>query len=237
MVDALGSGSSWRKLVEVRVFSWVPSLTGKVTFNMKPKIFLHNGDLPSDVVFQNSIAIDTEAMGLNPHRDRLCLVQISSGNGECHLVKFDGIYDAPHLKKILNDPSILKIFHFARFDVAILQHYLNVQMKNIYCTKIASKIARTFTDKHSLRDLCRELIGVDISKEQQTSDWGTPVLKVEQQEYAATDVLHLHKLKERLDQLLLREGKVNLAQSCFDFIPTCTQLDLMGHDDLNVFRH
>jgi ribonuclease D len=204
---------------------------------MKPKIFLHSGDLPSDVVFQGSIAIDTEAMGLNPHRDRLCLVQISSGNGECHLVKFDGVYDAPRLKKVLNDASILKIFHFARFDVAILQHYLNAQMSNIYCTKIASKLARTFTDKHSLRDLCRDLIGVDVSKEQQTSDWGAPTLKIEQQEYAATDVLHLHKLKDKLDLMLVRENKVDLAQSCFEFIPTCTQLDLMGHDDLNIFKH
>ncbi len=204
---------------------------------MKPKIFLHSGDLPSDVVFENSIAIDTEAMGLNPHRDRLCLVQISSGNGECHLVKFDGVYDAPRLKKLLDDASILKIFHFARFDVAILQHYLNAQLSNIYCTKIASKLARTFTDKHSLRDLCRDLIGVDVSKEQQTSDWGASTLKIEQQEYAATDVLHLHKLKDKLDLMLLRENKVDLAQSCFDFIPTCTQLDLMGHDDLNIFKH
>ena len=204
---------------------------------MKPKIYLHKADLPDHVVLEESIAIDTEAMGLNPIRDRLCLVQLSTGDGVCHLVQFDRSYEAPNLKKLLADPKILKIFHYARFDVAILSHYLQITINNIYCTKIASKLARTFTDKHSLRELCRDLIGVDISKEQQTSDWGSPVLKAEQQEYAATDVLHLHKLRNKLNQLLEREGKVDLAQACFRFLPTCTTLDLLGYDDLSIFKH
>lgn len=204
---------------------------------MKPKIHLHKGDLPDHLVFQESVAIDTEAMGLHPARDRLCLIQLSKGDGECHLVQFDRSYEAPNLKSLLTDPQVLKIFHYARFDVAILSYYLKINIDNIYCTKIASKLSRTFTDKHSLRDLCRDLLSIDISKEQQTSDWGAPTLKIEQQEYAATDVLYLHNLKDKLDQLLKREGRTTLATECFKFLPTCTALDLLGYEDLGIFRH
>lgn len=204
---------------------------------MKPKIHLYKGDLPDHLEFQKSVAIDTEAMGLRPARDRLCLVQLSTGDGVCHLVQFDRSYEAPNLKKLLTNPQILKIFHYARFDVAILSYYLGINIDNIYCTKIASKLSRTFTDRHSLRDLCRDLLNVDISKEQQTSDWGASTLKTEQQEYAATDVLYLHNLKEKLDLLLEREMRTEIATQCFKFLPTCTTLDLLGYEDLGIFRH
>ena len=206
---------------------------------MSFQICHHYRDLPDDVQFQNSVAIDTETMGLHLHRDRLCLVQLSQGDGVCHLVQLnqDRLYEAPNLKKVLTNPDVLKIFHFARFDVAALYQYLKVLTQPIYCTKIASKLVRTFTDRHGLRDLCKDLLLLDISKEQQTSDWGQETLNSEQLKYAATDVLHLHKLKEILDQKLERENRKKFAQACFDFLPTCAQLDLMTNNTLNVFEH
>ncbi len=206
---------------------------------MSPIIHLHQGDLPEAIHFRGSVAVDTETMGLNPHRDRLCLVQLSAGDGVCHLVQLNQsrTYDCPNLKKVLSDLEILKIFHFARFDVAVLQHFLKIRVKPIYCTKIASKLVRTFGDRHGLRDLCKELIGVDISKDQQSSDWGARDLSPEQRHYAATDVLYLHKLKEVLDEKLIRENRMDVAQGCFDFIPTCADLDLLGYDQLSVLEH
>lgn len=206
---------------------------------MKPTIKLYQGDLPADVQFDGSVAIDTETMGLNHNRDRLCLVQLSGGDGVAHLVQLNTSkeYNAPNLCKILSDPKIIKIFHFARFDVAALKHSLGVVTAPVYCTKIASKLTRTYTERHSLKDLCRDLLSIDISKEQQTSDWGNPTLKPEQMEYAAGDVLYLHQLKVKLDALLLREGRTELANECFQFLPTCTSLDLLGYEDFYVFQH
>jgi ribonuclease D len=203
------------------------------------KIHLHHGDLPETVQFTDSVAVDTEAMGLNPHRDRLCLVQLSAGDGICHLVQVNTEHKihAPRLTQLLVNPDILKIFHFARFDLAILQHTLQVTIGPVYCTKVASKLSRTFLDRHSLRDLCREMLGIDISKEQQGSDWGNPHLTEEQLKYAATDVLYLHRLKEKLDSLLAREGRLELAQGIFNFLPTCAKLDLLGYMDLNILDH
>ncbi len=199
---------------------------------------LHIGDLPAGVGFGGSVAIDTETMGLNPHRDRLCLVQLSGGDGNCHLVQFRvGQYDAPNLKKLLSDANVLKIFHFARFDVAVLKHYLGVDAQPLYCTKIASKLVRTFTDRHGLKDLCKELVGVDLSKQQQTSDWGAAQLTPEQITYAASDVLHLHALKKRLDEMLAREGRSDLAQACFRFLPARAALDLLGWPEIDIFSH
>lgn len=205
-----------------------------------PEIHFHQHDLPTSLPINDSVAIDTEAMGLNPHRDRLCLVQLSTGNGVCHLVKIAAQQQqnsAPNLTRLLTDSHILKIFHFARFDVGILQHTFNITIPSIYCTKIASKLVRTFIDRHGLRDLCRDLLGIEISKEQQTSDWGKSDYTLEQQQYAATDVLYLHQLKAKLDGMLVREGRQELAQALFDFIPTCAKLDIMGYDDLNVLKH
>ena len=206
---------------------------------MSFQICHHTRDLPDDVRFHTSVAVDTETMGLQLHRDRLCLVQLSQGDGICHVVQLnqDRFYDAPNLKKLLVDPHVTKIFHFARFDVAALYQYLHVLTEPIYCTKIASKLVRTFTDRHGLRDLCKDLLSVDISKEQQLSDWGQTNLSSEQLHYAATDVLHLHKLKEILDQRLTREHRQDIAQACFDFIPTCAKLDLMIDQTLNIFEH
>lgn len=199
----------------------------------------HYGDLPSSVKFQRSVAIDTEAMGLNLHRDRLCAIQLSQGDGICHVVQLshEKTYKAPNLVKLLKDPSLLKIFHFARFDVALLSYSFNIEIESIYCTKIASKLVRTFTDRHGLKDLCKELLGVDISKEAQTSDWGAPRFTPEQLRYAATDVLYLHRIKELLDEMLEREGKSELARACCRFIPLCAQLDLTGYQNLSVFEH
>ena len=204
-----------------------------------PTIYLHHNDLPVDVNFSQTVAIDTEAMGLNPHRDRLCLVQLSAGDGDCHLVKFDvqRKIDAPHLKRLLSDTGLLKIFHFARFDVALLQHTFGITMSSIYCTKIASKLVRTFIERHGLKDLCRDLLGVDISKTQQSSDWGQTDYTSDQQLYAATDVLYLHKLKNKLDIMLEREHRMAMVQQLFHFIPTCAQLDVLGFTDLNVLQH
>jgi ribonuclease D len=203
-----------------------------------PKIKLHANDLPAGLSFPSGIAIDTETLGLKPHRDRLCVVQLSGGDGTAHLVKFDGKnYDAPRLKALLSDPKILKIFHFARFDIAVLDHYLGVRTSPIYCTKIASKLVRTYTDKHGLKDLVKELLNVDLSKEQQSSDWGAPELTERQLAYAANDVAYLHRLKESLDHMLAREGRTALAQACFDFLPARAALDLAGWDEVDIFAH
>lgn len=198
-------------------------------------IFLHKDDLPEGILgTASSIAIDTETTGLIARRDRLCLVQLSDGLGDVHLVQFLGRnhgYDCPNLKKILTNNAVLKIFHFARFDVMMLGKYLNIELNNIYCTKIASKLTRTFTDRHGLRDLAKDLLSIEISKQQQTSDWGATNLSEAQQNYAAGDVLYLHQLKNVLDTLLTREDRTALAQSCFDFLPTRAKLDLLGWDD------
>lgn len=199
---------------------------------------LHRGDLPEGLLFGDSVAIDTEAMGLNPHRDRLCLVQLSRGDGDAHLVQLAaGCYDAPNLKRLLADPAVAKLFHFARFDIAILYHYLGVMPEPLYCTKIASRLVRTFTDRHGLRDLCKDLLGVELKKEQQSSDWGAASLTEEQLRYAASDVLHLHALRARLDVMLARERRTELARSCFDFLPARALLDLEGWAEQDIFAH
>ena len=199
---------------------------------------LHRGDLPEGLLLGDSVAIDTEAMGLNPHRDRLCLVQLSRGDGDAHLVQFAaGCYDAPNLKRLLVDPGMMKLFHFARFDIAMLYHYLGVMARPLYCTKIASRLVRTFTDRHGLRDLCKDLLGVDLKKEQQSSDWGAASLTEEQLRYAASDVRYLHALRTRLDEMLAREGRTGLARSCFDFLPARALLDLEGWPEQDIFAH
>ena len=199
---------------------------------------LHDGDLPDGLDLGDVIAIDTETMGLNPVRDRLCLVQLSAGDGTVHLVQLRrGVYDAPNLSALLTDPARLKLFHFARFDIAALQAYLGVVTAPVYCTKIASRLVRTFTDRHGLKDLCRDLLGVELSKQQQSSDWGSDQLTPEQLRYAASDVLYLHALKAKLDAMLQREGRVALAQACFDFLPARAALDLGGWADLDIFAH
>lgn len=199
---------------------------------------LHKGDLPDGLNLGDLVAIDSETLGLNPHRDRLCLVQLSAGDGDCHLVQFAaGQYDAPNLRRLLSDPTCTKLFHFARFDVAMMQRYLKVDCAPVYCTKIASKLTRTYTDRHGLKDLCRELLGVDLSKVQQSSDWGADTLTAEQLDYAASDVLYLHRLKERLDAMLQREDRVGLAQACFEFLPTRAALDLAGWPEEDIFAH
>ena len=190
------------------------------------------------MTFDGDIAVDTEAMGLNNHRDRLCLVQLSDGKGDEHLVQFrPSQFAAPNLCKLLTDPTRVKLFHFARFDVAILLKYLGVVTAPIYCTKIASRMTRTFTDRHGFKDLCRDLIQVDVSKQQQSSDWGQEVLTPEQQEYAASDVRHLHRLREKLDVMLARGGRTHLAKACFDFLPARAELDLVGWPEIDIFAH
>jgi ribonuclease D len=199
---------------------------------------LHRGDLPDLTRYSGSVAIDTETMGLNPHRDRLCVVQLSSGDGSADVVQIPkGHTDAPHLKALLADPNITKIFHFARFDVAVLFHTFGVMPQPIYCTKIASRLSRTYTDRHGLKDLVREILNVDMSKQQQSSDWGSPGLSEAQLAYAASDVLHLHALRERLDAMLAREGRSAYAQACFDFLPTRARLDLEGFEAEDIFAH
>jgi ribonuclease D len=199
---------------------------------------LHHGDLPAGIDFGEAVAIDTEAMGLNPHRDRLCLIQLSAGDGDAHLVQFaPGAYDAPRLRRLLADPCVTKLFHFARFDLAMIYHYLGVMALPVYCTKIASRLARTFTDRHGLRDLCKDLVGVDLSKQQQSSDWGAASLTEEQLRYAASDVLHLHALRERLDAMLIREGRDQLARASFEFLPHRVLLDLGGWAEQDIFAH
>ena len=201
-------------------------------------ITLHKGDLNKNVKFTGAVAIDTETMGLNPHRDRLCLVQLSSGDGNAHLVQIAaGQTDAPNLIKLLEDKNVIKIFHFARFDVAVLKKYLNANVTPSYCTKIASKLVRTYTDKHGLKDLVRELLNIDISKQQQSSNWGADDLSKAQLEYAASDVYHLHKLMEKLNVMLKTNGRGELAQKCFDFLPIRCELDLKGWESTDIFAH
>ncbi len=203
-----------------------------------PKITLHNGDLPAGLDFGASVAIDTETLGLKPHRDRLCVVQLSTGDGSAHLVQFDGTdYTAPNLKALLAAPEVLKIFHYARFDVAVLAKYLGVAVAPLYCTKIASKLVRTYTDRHGLKDLVSELLGVELSKQQQSSDWAANKLSDQQKAYAASDVLHLHALKDRLDQMLVRDGRQHLAEAAFRFLPIRAAMDLAGFEDMDIFSH
>jgi len=204
---------------------------------------LHRGDLPAGVALGDCVAIDTETMGLAFERDRLCLVQLSAGDGVCHLVQFahpgrvPDAYAAPRLKALLADPAVLKLFHFARFDLAMLRRHLGVMAQPVYCTKIAARLVRTFTDRHGLKDLCKELLGVELSKQQQTSDWGAAELSREQLDYAAADVAHLHALKRKLDELLLREDRLALAEGCFRFLPHRAALDLAGWGEVDIFEH
>lgn len=201
-------------------------------------ISLHRGDLPADLSFGPVVAIDTETMGLNPHRDRLCLVQLSAGDGNAHLVQMPlGPIEAPRLAALIADPKVLKLFHFGRFDIAVLEHALGVRCEPVYCTKIAAKLTRTFTDKFGLKDLCKELLAVDLSKQQQTSDWGAEKLSDEQMAYAASDVLYLHALKAKLDGLLKREGREDLARAAFQFLPSRARLDIAGWPEIDIFAH
>ncbi len=206
-------------------------------------IHLHRHDLPDGLSLGPVVAVDTETMGLNPHRDRLCLVQMSSGDGHAHLVQLipqslgGRGYDAPNLRAMMGDPGVVKLMHFARFDVAVLQNALGITVAPVRCTKIAAKLVRTFTDRHGLKDLCKELVGVDLSKQQQTSDWGAVELTSEQLAYAASDVLHLHALWARLEALLIREGRLELAQACYEFLPARCRLDLLGYEDPDLFAH
>jgi ribonuclease D len=201
-------------------------------------LHLHRGDLPDGVSFGASVAIDTETMGLNPGRDRLCLVQLSAGDGVCHLVQVaQGQTTAPNLIRLLTDPAVLKIFHFARFDLAILRHSLGVMTAPVYCTKIASRLTRTFTDRHGLKDLAKDLVNIELSKQQQSSDWGASELTQEQLKYAASDVLYLHRIKAKLDEMLRREGRTHLAQACFEFLSTRVELDLLGWGVEDIFAH
>jgi ribonuclease D len=201
-------------------------------------IRLHKGDLPADFEPGPSLAIDTETLGLNPHRDRLCVVQVSRGDGSADVVQIArGSAPAPVLSRILADPAVTKIFHFARFDVAVLRHRFGVVTNPVYCTKIASRLVRTYTDRHGLKDISRELLGVDMSKQQQSSDWAAEELTKEQVAYAASDVLHLHDLKARLDMMLAREGRLELAQACFRFLPARAELDLLGWPEADIFAH
>lgn len=201
-------------------------------------IQLHQGDIPSNIRFTGSVAVDTETLGLNPLRDRLCVVQLSAGDGDCHIVQLDqGAYDAANLKALFADRGCTKLFHFARFDLAVLRHYLGVDCGPVYCTKIASNLTRTYTDKHGLKDLCAELLGVEINKQQQQSDWGAETLTEAQLAYAANDVLYLHRLKEVLDRRLVREERTAIAKACFEFLPAQAELDLIGWADKNIFAH
>ena len=201
------------------------------------KIKYYENDLPNNLHLGNIVAIDTETMGLNPARDRLCLVQLSSGNGICHLIKIIDLRKKPkNLLNLLNNSKVQKIFHFARFDVAVLKHTYKINIKNIFCTKIASKLARTYTDKHGYKDLCRELLNETISKVEQSSDWGGELSK-EQKQYAATDVVYLHKIKSKLDSMLERENRAGIANVCFEFISHQTDLDLLGWGDVDIFKH
>ena len=198
---------------------------------------LYKNDLDDGIIFKGNVAIDTEAMGLDPARDRLCLIQIFDGETDCHMVQFENSNsDSPNLIKLLNDEKIEKIFHYARFDMAALKHALKIDVKNVYCTKIASKIARTYTNNHGLKDLCKELLGVEISKKQQSSDWGNSNLSKEQIAYAANDVIYLHQIKDRLDEMLIRENRQLLVDACLSFLPTRVDLDLRGWEN-DIFSH
>ena len=201
-------------------------------------IFFHKDDLAEGVKFQNSVAVDSETLGLRPERDPLCLVQLSSGDGTAHLVQLNREnYNAPNLKRVLSDKKCQKIFHFARFDVAVLKKYLNIDCEPVYCTKIVSKLVRTYTDKHGLKDLCKELINIDLSKQQQSSNWGARELTEDQKLYAASDVLYLHQIKDILDQELLKLNRRDIADQCFSFIKTRVDLDLKGWPDIEIFSH
>ena len=206
-------------------------------------IELHKGDLPAGITFGRSVAVDTETLGLNPHRDRLCLVQLSAGDGTAHLVQIaapgvkGGLIEAPRLKALMADSSVLKIFHYARFDMAVMQRYLGVMPDPVYCTKIVSKLVRTYTDRHGLKDLAAELAGIELSKQQQSSDWGASTLTQQQLAYAASDVLHLHAIKVKLDAMLDREGRRSSAEAAFRFLPTRTRLDLDGFGEDDIFAH
>jgi ribonuclease D len=201
-------------------------------------VHYHKGDLPAGIDFGAAVAVDTETLGLSLTRDKLCVVQLSAGDGDAHVVQLDrSSYDCPNLKALLSDGSIEKILHFARFDVAMVETYLGVTLSPVFCTKIASKLCRTYTDRHGLKDVTRELIGVDMNKQQQSSDWGADELSPAQLEYAASDVLHLHKLRDRLTEMLEREGRMELARACFDFLPTRARLDLAGWPETDIFAH
>lgn len=202
-------------------------------------VHFHEEDLPENVLGAGSVAVDTETMGLHPGRDRLCLVQISDGSGDEHLVRFgpDSNYAAPNLKAVLADPNRLKLYHFARFDLASIHAYLGIMAAPVYCTKIASRLVRTYTDRHGLKELVRDLVGIDISKQQQSSDWGGPVINDAQRDYAASDVRYLHRMKEALDTRLIREGRMAMAQACFDFLPHRAMLDLAGWPEIDIFAH
>ena len=211
-----------------------------MAMNVKePTIHLHRGDLPDGLDFGDAVAVDTETMGLEHARDRLCLVQLSSGDGVCHLVQFpkDDDYAAPNLRKLFEDEDVTKIFHYARFDVAKIRHHFGLEIRPVYCTKIASRLARTYTQSHGYKDVCRELVGVEISKEQQSSDWGADELTEQQLLYAATDVLHLNAVRDKLEVMLAREGRAHLAQACFDFLSARAELDLAGWDEMDIFAH
>lgn len=201
-------------------------------------VTLHRRDIPENLSFGDSVAIDSETMGLKPGRDRLCLVQLSSGDGTAHIVQFPkGDYAAPNLKALLKDTNVTKLFHFGRFDIAVLHHYLGIRCHPVYCTKIASRLTRTFTDRHGLKDLCRDVLGITISKEQQSSDWGAEDLTEAQLTYAASDVLHLHDLRTALNAMLEREGRMELANECFEFLPARAELDIAGWPDTDIFAH
>jgi ribonuclease D len=204
----------------------------------KSSVTLHKNDLPAGLSFGPSVAVDTETLGLNVNRDRLCLIQLSSGDGSAHLVQFDGSnYAAPNLKALLTDPAVLKIFHYARFDIAVIEKNLGVVTSPIYCTKIASKLVRTYTDRHGLKDLVGELVGIELSKQQQSSDWASSELSQQQLAYAASDVLHLHALRAKLDAMLAREGRTEFAEAAFGFLSTRAKLDLAGFGEDDIFSH
>jgi ribonuclease D len=199
---------------------------------------LHKGDLPAGLDLGPVVAVDSETMGLNPHRDRLCVVQLSSGNGDAHVVQLDrATYAAPNLKRLLADPKVVKLFHFARFDIAAFQQWLKVETAPVYCTKVASRLTRTFTDRHGLKDLAKDLLNIDLSKQQQSSDWGATTLTEAQVDYAASDVLYLHAMKEKLDVMLAREGRTALAEACFRFLPARAALDLAGWPEIDILAH
>ncbi len=218
-------------------------MAGATLFMANATIHLHKHDLPEGLALGPVLAVDTEAMGLDSRRDRLCLVQMSAGDGIVHLVQIippelgGRGADCPNLKRLLADPGVVKLMHFARFDVGLLQHALGIRVAPVRCTKIAAKLVRTYTDRHGLKDLCRDLLGVELSKQQQTSDWGATDLTPEQLAYAASDVLHLHALWAKLEALLVRENRLALAQACFDFLPARGQLDILGWDAPDIFAH
>jgi len=217
----------------VHLLGTIPSTKGMSMTN-----YLHKNDLPADLDLGPVVAIDCETMGLNPHRDRLCVVQMSGGDGNAHMIQIDkGQSEAPNLAAMLENPDILKLFHFGRFDIAAMYNAFGALAAPVYCTKIASKLVRTYTDRHGLKNLLQELLSVDVSKVQQSSDWGAPELTDAQLDYAASDVLYLHRLRDELDRMLAREGRVEMAQACFDFLPARARLDLAGWPEIDIFAH